>query len=105
MIHQVLEYKNILISLNDIIDNSPFKKGYIIKKTGITSPTFYRKLKDLTFTVDEVLKILKVIRPEEVALLELKESLERGRADYKAGRVIDHEDVMQEIRNKIANHS
>ncbi len=44
MIQEIYKYKNILNSLAELIDKSPLKKGFIIEKTGITAPTFYRKI-------------------------------------------------------------
>ena len=104
MIQEVLEYKNILAELSEVINNSPFKKGYIIKETGITSPTFYRKLKDLTFTPDEVLKIIRIIRPKEAYEHELLSSIEMGRSDIEKGNVISSEDMRNEMRKRIASY-
>ena len=101
MIAEVLNYKNVLRSLPELINDSPYKMNYIIKQTGITSPTFYRKLKQLSFTVDEVLKIARLLRPEEASLIELRDSLKRGKEDFKAGRVHEHQDVIDEIKKEL----
>ncbi len=98
MIQEILEYKNILGSLSALIDKSPYKKGYIIEQTGITAPTFYRKLKSLSFTPDEALNIIRIITPKEAFLHDLKESIKRGKEDYKKGRVHERNEVYEEIK-------
>ena len=97
MISQIIEYKNILSSIDDLMNKSPYKKHYIVEQTGIPMPTFYRKLKYLTFTPDELMKIAKIISPDEYSDFELKQSLERAIFDKKEGRTISNEHMMKEI--------
>ncbi|MDY7394053.1 hypothetical protein UMM65_02280 [Aureibaculum sp. 2210JD6-5] len=101
MIQEVLNYKNILTRLDELISNSPYKNNFIIETAGMSAPTFYRKLKNHSFTVDEVLKILRLLRPEEASLLELKESIQRGKDDYKNGNTHKHQDVIDEIKKEL----
>lgn len=101
MINSILNYKQELINLPDTLANSPFKKNYIIKQMGMPTPTFYRKLKNLTFTADEMLAIAKIIKPQETALIELKESIERGKNDFENGNITSHEDVVSKIEKLI----
>lgn len=96
MIQEILEYKNILQGVEGILNRSPLKKSYIIEQIGIPAPTFYRKLKSLTFTPDEMLKIATIVNPKEALLLELQ----NAEKDYKEGRVKDHKEVMTYLRNK-----
>lgn len=103
MIIEILNYKNVLENIPELLNNSPYKMNYIVNKTGISSPTFYRKLKNLSFTVDEVLKIVKILKPEEAALVELRESINRGKEDFAAGRVETHESVMESIKKDYFN--
>lgn len=103
MIQEIYAYKNILASIEDLINESSLKKSYIIEEAGLTPPTFYRKLKNLSFTPDEVLSIIKLIRPKEAALIELREGLKRSDADYKNGRVHEHQDIIDEIRKEFLN--
>jgi hypothetical protein len=63
----------------------------------MATPTFYRKLKNLTFTADEMLAIAKIINPEQTALMELKESIERGKNDFEKGNIRLHVDVVSKI--------
>lgn len=96
MIQEILEYKNILQGVEGILNRSPLKKSYIIEQIGIPAPTFYRKLKSLTFTPDEMLKIATIVNPKEALLLDLQ-SAEK---DYEEGKIKDHKEVMTYLRNK-----
>ncbi|AZZ57804.1 hypothetical protein [Riemerella anatipestifer] len=96
MIQEVIAYKNVLNGIESLLDNSPFKKNYIIEQVGIPAPTFYRKLKALSFTPDEVLKILTLVKPQEALLYEI----EMAENDYKNGRVREHKEYMKELRKK-----
>jgi len=97
MIQEIITYKNILDSLADLINKSALKKSFIIEASGIPSPTFYRKLKSLSFTADETLKIVRILNPEESYLQELKESINRGKADYNNHRTHNREEILKVI--------
>lgn len=101
MIKQVIEYKNILNKLGELIEKSPYKKSFIIKKTGISTPTFYRKLKSMSFTPDETLKIIRLVKPENDYLYEVKQSIKRGSEDYKTGHTYDRSEVLEEVKKII----
>jgi hypothetical protein len=102
MIQEIIEYKNIVNNIEDLMNNSPFKKNYIIEKVGIPSPSFYRKLKTQTFTPDEMLSIAKILSPEENFRLELIKGIEKGKRDFKEGNYITHEEMLLELKsNKI----
>ncbi|TPG44440.1 hypothetical protein [Flavobacterium pectinovorum] len=100
MIQEIITYKNIVNSIEDLMDNSPFKKTYIIEKVGIPSPTFYRKLKTQTFTPDEMLSIAKILSPEENFRLELIKGIEQGKRDFREGNFITHEEMLLELKSK-----
>ena len=100
MIQEIYNYKSILNSLERMIEQSPFKKGYIISEIGISAPTFYRKLKSLSFTPDETLRIVRLINAEEANLFDLKQSIKRGKSDFKSGKIYSRKDVEDEL-NKI----
>lgn len=100
MIQEIITYKNIVINLESLINDSPFKKNYIIEKAGIPSPTFYRKLKTQTFTPDELLSIAKIISPEENFKMELKADIAQGKLDYINGDFITHEEMLAELKRK-----
>lgn len=100
MVAEIVKYKSILNSVGDLIAKSPFKMEYIIKETKIAPSTFYRKMKNATFTPDELMEIAKILSPEEVYLSELKESIRNAKEDYKAGRLTKHDDVIEEIKRE-----
>ena len=97
MIEYILNYKNVLESLQGLIDTSPYKKSYIIKSVGIAAPTFYRKLKTLSFTPDETLRIVRLLTPEEANLHDLKQSIEKGKKEYESGKVFSRNDIKSEL--------
>ena len=100
MIQEIITYKNIVTNLESLMNDSPFKKNYIIEKAGIPSPTFYRKLKTQSFTPDEMLSIAKIISPEENFKMELKADIAQGKLDYINGDFITHEEMLAELKSK-----
>ena len=96
MIQQILDYKNVLEEIEGMINASPYKKGYIIDKVGIPAPTFYRKLKTLSFTPDEVLSIAKLLNPREAILMEMKQS----EIEIDNGNYIEHADLSNQLRKE-----
>mgnify|MGYP003584670594 CR=1 FL=1 len=100
MIAEIITYKNIVNNLETLMNDSPYKKNYIIEKVGIPSPTFYRKLKTQTFTPDEMLSIAKILSPEENYMLELKADIEQGKRDFENGDYITHEEMLAQLKSK-----
>jgi hypothetical protein len=98
MIKEVLEYRNIAQRIPSLIKNSPYKTDYFIKQLTLKQATFYRKLRDNDFTIDEVEKIICITNPEEKLLLDLIQ----GEADLANGNISDHNEVMQRLRKKYA---
>ena len=77
------EVRILLDSLPAKIKKSNFKPQALIKMTGIPSATFYKRMKDRSFTIEEAEKLFKVLDFEK----NLEQSLNRGEADIKEGRV------------------
>lgn len=100
MIQEIIAYRNIVNNIEDLMNKSPFKKGYIIERVGIPSPTFYRKLKSRTFTPDEVLSIARILSPEEHFRLELLADIEQAKQEYREGNFITHEEMLLELKRK-----
>lgn len=65
MTKEIEEYIDILNNIDEILKNSPFKMSYIIEKSGIKKPTFFKKLKEKRFTPEELLVIAKTIEIRE----------------------------------------
>ena len=99
MIDTIITYKKIIEDLPKKLANSPYKKNYIIKEIGMTTPTFYRKLKQLSFTADEMLAIAKLVNPEEAALTELRESIQKGKKDIKNGNSEHHNQIISSLNS------
>ncbi|SMP04410.1 hypothetical protein [Chryseobacterium profundimaris] len=91
MILEIKNYIKISNSIDEILKNSPFKIKYIIEKSGISEPTFFRKMKEKKFLPEELLKIAEIIEPEQTFLQSLTEAEE----DFKNGIYHSHDDVMK----------
>jgi len=64
-------YRELLLQLPDMIKKSGLKDKFIYQKMEMPKPTFYRKMRETTWSVDEVEKILKIIvNPYEVAMIQ-----------------------------------
>ena len=98
MTEKIIQYQDLIKKLPTLIANSPFKKNYIIKEIGMPQPTFYRKLKNQTFTVSEMMAIAKILEPEKTYLLELKKSIKRGKKEVKEGNYHKHSEVIEELK-------
>jgi len=90
----VYEYKNILENIETIINKSPYKKEYLIEKLGISRVTYYNKLRNKTFTIDEVKTLSELILPEQKTEREnriFNDLIAKSEKDYLEGKVIDYE--------------
>ena len=107
MIAEIEKYIAIQNNIDEILKNSPFKMSYIIEKSGIKKPTFFRKLKEKKFTAEELLVISKTIElkkwPNETKE-EILESLKRSEEDFKNGRVYTYEEVKERSRKRLENY-
>ena len=61
MLDIVYKYQGLLENIDSYIDDSKFKKEYLIERLGVSRATFYNKVKKKNFTVDEMV-ILSNIR-------------------------------------------
>lgn len=96
MIQQIIAYKNVMAEVAGLIENSPYKKGYIIEKVGIAPPTFYRKLKTNSFTPDELLAIAKLLNPREAILMEMQQSEQ----EIDEGNYIEQTQLTKQLRKE-----
>lgn len=96
MITDVVNYRNLLNKVPVLIKESDYKTEFFIRKLELKQATFYRKLRDNDFSVDEVEKIVCITNPEEMLKLELI----RAEEDIKNGRLTDHNIVMERLRKK-----
>ncbi|MCG2419269.1 hypothetical protein K8089_09565 [Aequorivita sp. F47161] len=101
MITLVKKYNSYIDSLPKI-ENSDYKLDFFVKKLNISKPTMYRKLKENTFTNNEVEVLTNLLFPKEAYLNEMLEGIEKGRKDYKEGNTKTSEEVKDFIKK---NHS
>ena len=57
----VIKYKELVSELCDMIKARGLKDVFIIEKMEMSKPTFYRKIKDRTWTMDEVERLIEII--------------------------------------------
>ena len=105
MIDIVDKYEDLLFSLPELIKKSHFKAEFFAEGLNLKLPTYYRKLKQRNFSLPEVRKIIILIDKKQSILEEMKKSIERGRADFLAGRVYSNEEVMKEMDEIIDNYN
>ena len=77
------EVRILLDSLPTKIKKSNFKPQALIRMTGIPSATFYKRMKDSSFTINEAEKLFKVLDFEK----NLEHRLSLGEKDIQEGRV------------------
>lgn len=107
MIAEIEKYIEIQNSIDEILKNSPFKMSYIIEKSGIKKPTFFKKLKEKRFTPEELLVISKTIEPRQwqnETKEEIVESLKKSEEDIKNGRVYTYEEVKERSKKRLENY-
>jgi predicted transcriptional regulator len=101
MILEIKNYIKISNSIDEILKNSPFKLKYIIEKSGISEPTFFRKMKEKKFLPEELLKIAEIIEPENISKDDILNAIQEGLEDVKNGRITEHSIVMNEAKERI----
>ncbi|WP_312343382.1 hypothetical protein [Chryseobacterium binzhouense] len=106
MIAEIEKFIEIQNNIDEILKKSPFKMSYIIEKSGIKKPTFFKKLKEKRFTPEELLRISKTIEPiwKNETKEEILESLKKSEEDFQNGRVHDYKEVMKMTRLRLENH-
>ena len=100
MIQVVKEYNNYIQNLPELINKTDYKASYFIKLLGLKAPTYYRKLRENAFSIDEVNKLTTELYPKEAFLEEIKRDLKISHDDLKNGRVVEHQEVMKQLTEK-----
>lgn len=101
MLDIVFKYQNLLANIDGYIEDSKFKKEYLIERLGVSRATFYNKVRKKSFTIDEMVVLSTILFPEEAKAFEIKEALRESRQDSKAGKTRGHKDIMADVRNKL----
>ena len=100
MIKLVEDYKQYIDTIPQLIRESNYNSAYFVLLLDLKPATYYRKLKQNSFTTDEIELITYALFPQEDYSKELKESIARGREDIKNGNIIPHEVVMEDLRKE-----
>ncbi|MCY0976561.1 hypothetical protein PGH12_05285 [Chryseobacterium wangxinyae] len=104
MIAEIEKFIEIQNNIDEIIKNSPFKLSYIIEKSGIKKPTFFKKLKEKRFTPEELLVISKAIEPKQwrnETKEEILESLKKAQEEIDNGKTTDFYNFVAERRERL----
>lgn len=101
MLDIIYKYQGLIENIDRYIDDSKFKKEYLIEQLRISRATFYNKMKKKNFTIDEMVILSALLFPEEAKAFEIKEALRASREDSKNGRTRNHKDVMGDVRKKL----
>lgn len=101
MLDIVYKYQSLLENIDDYIEDSKYKKEYLIEQLGVSRATFYNKVKKKNFTIEEMVVLSTILFPEEAKAFEIKEALRESREDSKEGRTRGHREVMSDVRKKL----
>lgn len=101
MLDIVYGYQSLLDNIDTYIEDSKFKKDYLIEELGVSRATFYNKVKKKNFTIEEMVILSTILFPEEAKVFEIKEALRASRGDSKAGRIRSHESVISDVRKRL----
>ncbi|WP_294285546.1 hypothetical protein [uncultured Chryseobacterium sp.] len=96
MINIVLEFKKYRDSIPHLIQKSDYKTGYFIKLLGLKTPTYYRKLKENSFSMEEIELLTKALYSKEALLMELQDAED----DYAKGNVREHSEFTEVLRQE-----
>lgn len=99
MITELLETRKIVANFDKAITNSPYKTEYISEKANIPLHTFYRKLRENKFTLDEVIKIVEIIQPELYEFEMLSKKIAIAEEQFRNGEFIEEEDFDFSAKN------
>ena len=58
----IVKYRELVAEIPDMLSATGLKDMYIIEKLGISKPTFYRKIKDNSWNVNEVEKLIDILK-------------------------------------------
>lgn len=104
MIQIVEEYTKYIHKIPQLISATDYKASYFIKLLDLKPPTYYRKLRENTFTIEEINILTKALYPKENYKNELLKSIEKGRNDIKNGNVLTSEEIKKQMRAKIMSY-
>lgn len=89
------------------INLSKYLISFIIEKSRIKKPTFFKKLKEKRFTPEELLIIAENVEPKQwrhETKEEIFESLKRADEEIKNGQTISHEVWVSERNERLKKY-
>lgn len=101
MIQEVVNYQKVLDRLPVLLEETHFKSKYIIEELGITKPTFYRKLKNGSWTPNEVIQLAKYIEPEQYYRYQFEQEALVAEGELEKGELISNELALKTIKDRI----
>ena len=101
MLDIVYKYHSLVNNIDSYIEDSKFKKEYLIGQLNISRATFYNKIKKKSFTIDEMVILSNILFPEEAKTFEIREALSASRRDSSNGNTRNHQEVMEDVRKKL----
>ncbi|WP_335966081.1 hypothetical protein [Galbibacter sp. PAP.153] len=104
MIDIVTEYNNYLEKLPELINKTYYKAEYFVRALGISQATYYRKLRENSFTPKEVTVLTKILFPKETYKQELMESLQDAYKELEEGKTVSSAEMREMMRNQIKNY-
>lgn len=100
LFQSIFETQHLLNNIDKHIAKSHYKIEYIVKELGINPVTYYRKLKDKRFSIDELVKIFSLIYPEEYQSVRLSMQLKESMEQIERGEVVTVEDFFSDYDKK-----
>ncbi len=102
MVQEIINFVNVQNELENLLNNTHYKKRSIIELCGFNVPTFYRKLKDKSFTPNELLRLAKYLAPEEFYKYELDAEIIAAENDIKNNDVISKDVFLSDLKKQFA---
>lgn len=103
MIQLVKDFEFYSLRIGELIEKSNYKTKYFIEKLEVSKPTFYRKLKDQTFTVKELVKIAELLYPQEYYEWKLNNNISESKKQYREGKFENARTTIEELRKEYQN--
>ncbi len=104
MIETVAKYNKYLETLPDLIGKSYYKAEYFINALSISQATYYRRLRENSFSPKEVTILTNLLFPKEAYEKEFLKAIEAGREDFKNGDVFTSEEAAKLRSKKIKSY-
>lgn len=104
MIETVAKYNKYLETLPELISKSFYKAEYFINALEISQATYYRRLRENSFSPEEVTILTNLLFPKEAYEKEFLEAIEAGRKDFKKGNIFTSEEAAKLRAEKIKSY-